>query len=179
LAQIYAENGNITRWSQLGITIPGQKNDKIVKISRQSSSGTYEFFRQVVLHNQDFKLGTLDMNGSKEVVELVGRTKTAIGYSGMGYASKEVKMLNISSAVNLPPVAPTIENVQNRSYPLARSLLIYTLGQPEGAVKKYIDWMMSMEGQQILVTNGFCPFTDRLLNFNNSIFRNLCTQILN
>ncbi len=157
LAQIYAENGNITRWSQLGITIPGQKNDKIVKISRQSSSGTYEFFRQVVLHNQDFKLGTLDMNGSKEVVELVGRTKTAIGYSGMGYASKEVKMLNISSAVNLPPVAPTIENVQNRSYPLARSLLIYTLGQPEGAVKKYIDWMMSMEGQQILVTNGFVP----------------------
>lgn len=157
LAQIYAENGNITRWSELGITIPDEKNDKIVRISRQSSSGTYEFFREVVLHNQDFKLGTLDMNGSKEVVELVGRTKTAIGYSGMGYASKEVKMLSISGRENEPPVAPTIENAQDRRYPLARTLLIYTLGHPEGAVKKYIDWMMSIAGQQILITNGYVP----------------------
>jgi phosphate transport system substrate-binding protein len=157
LAQIYAENGSITRWSQLGITIPGQKNDKIVRISRQSSSGTYDFFREAVLHKQDFKLGSLDMNGSKEVVELVGRTKTAIGYSGMGYASKEVKMLNISVGENKPPIAPTIENAQNRSYPLARSLLIYTLGHPEGAVKKYIDWMMSIAGQQILITSGYVP----------------------
>jgi phosphate transport system substrate-binding protein len=157
LAQIYAENGSITRWSQLGITIPGEKNDKIVRISRQSSSGTYDFFREVVLHNQDFKLGSLDMNGSKEVVELVGRTKTAIGYSGMGYASKEVKMLNISVGENKPPIAPTIENAQNRSYPLARSLLIYTLGHPEGAVKKYIDWIMSIAGQQILTTSGYVP----------------------
>lgn len=157
LAKIYAEDGSVTRWSQLGISIPGAKNDKIVRISRQSSSGTYEFFREVVLHNQDFKLGTLDMNGSKEVVELVGDTKTAIGYSGMGYATSEVKMLSISTGQNDTPVAPTLENAQNKSYPLARSLLVYTLGQPEGAVKKYIDWMMSIAGQQILTINGYVP----------------------
>lgn len=157
LAKIYAEDGSITRWSQLGITIPEEKNDKIVRISRQSSSGTYEFFREVVLHNQDFKLGSLDMNGSKEVVELVGRTKTAIGYSGMGYATNEVKMLSISTRESETPVAPTIENAQNKSYPLARSLLVYTLGQPEGAVKKYIYWMMSIAGQQILSINGYVP----------------------
>lgn len=157
LAKIYAEDGSITRWSQLGITIPEEKNDKIVRISRQSSSGTYEFFREVVLHNQDFKLGSLDMNGSKEVVELVGNTKTAIGYSGMGYATNEVKMLSISTRESETPVAPAIENAQNRSYPLARSLLVYTLGQPEGAVKKYIDWMISIAGQQILLISGYVP----------------------
>ncbi len=157
LTRIYAEDGNITRWSELGIFIPGVKNDKIVRISRQSSSGTYEFFRETVMHNQDFKLGSLDMNGSKEVVELVGRTKTAIGYSGMGYATNEVKMISISTEKSQTPVSPTIENAQNASYPLARSLLVYTPGQPEGAVKKYIDWMMSVAGQQILTTNGYVP----------------------
>lgn len=159
LAKIFIENSDITRWSQIGITIPGVKNDRIIRISRQSSSGTYEFFREHVLGNQDFKLGSLDMNGSKEVVELVGHTKTAIGYSGMGYVTKEVKMLNIS-ANNETPVAPTIYNSQNRIYPLARSLLVYTLGEPEGAVKKYIDWMMSAAGQQILMDNGYVPLPD-------------------
>ena len=90
LTQIFAEGGTVEKWSQLGVKIPGASDDVIVRVSRQSSSGTYEFFREHALGKKDFKLGSRDMNGSKEVVELVGSTKTAIGYSGMGYATPGV-----------------------------------------------------------------------------------------
>jgi phosphate transport system substrate-binding protein len=155
LKQIFAEGGTVTKWSDLGITIPGAASDEIVRVSRQSSSGTYEFFREHVLNKTDFKLGSRDMNGSKEVVELVGSTKTAIGYSGMGYATENVKMLKIKT--DKGTFAPTVENTQSKVYPLARSLLMYTLGEPEGAVKKYIEWVMSADGQKILADNGYVP----------------------
>jgi phosphate transport system substrate-binding protein len=155
LKQIFAEGGTITKWSQIGVKIPDASSDEIVRVSRQSSSGTYEFFREHVLDKVDFKLGSRDMNGSKEVVELVGSTKTAIGYSGMGYATDDVKMLNIKTDAG--SFAPTVENTVNKTYPLARSLLIYTLGEPEGAVKKYIDWILSDAGQTIVKDNGYVP----------------------
>ena len=78
------------------MTIPGGNDDTIMRVSRQSSSGTYEFLREHVLKNKDFKNGSRDMNGSKEVVELVASTPTAIGYSGMGYATPAVKMLKVA-----------------------------------------------------------------------------------
>jgi phosphate transport system substrate-binding protein len=157
LAQIFAEGGTITRWSQVGVSIPEVSDDTIVRVSRQSSSGTYEFFREHVLNKRDFKLGSRDMNGSKEVVELVGTTKTAIGYSGMGYATTAVKMLKVARKVGEPAVAPTVANTLDKSYPLARSLQVYTLGGPQGAVKKYIDWMLSDAGQRILQESGYVP----------------------
>jgi len=159
LAKIYAENGTVTKWSELGVKIPGVADDTIVRVSRQSSSGTYEFFREHVLAKHDFKLGSRDMNGSKEVVELVGRTKTEIGYSGMGYATGEVKMLKIASKKGEPAVAPTLENTLSKAYPIARSLHLYTLGEPEGAVKKYIEWILSPAGQKVLQDNGYVPLT--------------------
>lgn len=157
LEQIFAEDGATVTWTQLGTTIPGASNDEIVRISRQSSSGTYEFFREHVLNNKDFKLGSRDMNGSKEVVELVGSTKTAIGYSGMGYANDKVKMLKIKTDKGV--FAPTIENTVSKAYPLARSLQMYTLGEPEGAVKNYIDWILSPAGQKLVADNGYVPLT--------------------
>ena len=155
LKEIFAEGGTITKWSQLGVKIPDSQSDEIVRVSRQSSSGTYEFFREHVLKQIDFKLGSRDMNGSKEVVELVSSTKTAIGYSGMGYATDEVKMLKIKT--DKGSFAPTVENTVNKSYPLARSLNMYTLGEPEGAVKTYIDWILGSEGQKIVQDNGYVP----------------------
>jgi phosphate transport system substrate-binding protein len=157
LAQIFAEDGSITKWSQLGVTIPGVSDDTIVRISRQSSSGTYEFFREHVLHNKDFRLGSRDMNGSKEVVELIANTITAIGYSGMGYATHDVKMLRLATSAGEPGIEPSVQTTMNKSYPLARSLLIYTLGEPEGEVKRYIDWMLSEAGQRIVAENGYVP----------------------
>ena len=115
LAAIYVEGGSVTRWSQLGVTIPGVSDDTIVRVSRQSSSGTYEFFRDHVLAKRDFALGSRDLNGSKEVVELVGTTPTAIGYSGMGYATDHVKMLRLASEDGGPSFEPSVENRETSS----------------------------------------------------------------
>lgn len=157
LREIFAEGGKITKWSDLGVKIPGVNDDTIVRVSRQSSSGTYEFFREHVLNNRDFKLGSRDMNGSKEVVELVSTTPTAIGYSGMGYATPKVKMLKVAQKAGEPAYPPTVENVLNKHYPIARSLHLYTLGEPQGEVKKYIEWILSDEGQKIVEETGYVP----------------------
>lgn len=157
IAQIYAEGGTVNRWSDLGVKIPGTAGDEIVRISRQSSSGTYEFLREHVLENKDFKLGSRDMNGSKEVVELVASTPTAIGYSGMGYATAAVKMLKVKSKEGEPAVEPTVANALSKAYPIARSLHLYTLGAPEGPVKAYIDWAMSEAGQKVVEATGYVP----------------------
>ena len=157
LANIFAEDGRAVRWSDVGVTLPGVDDDTIVRVSRQSSSGTYEFFREHVLGTKDFKLGSRDMNGSKEVVELIGSTRTAIGYSGMGYATSDVKMLKVARAAGEPAFEPSVENTVLKAYPLARSLQVYTLGEPQGAVKEYIDWILSPAGQRILEENGYVP----------------------
>jgi phosphate transport system substrate-binding protein len=155
IAQIYAEGGTITKWSDLGVTIPGATSDEIVRVSRQSSSGTYEFLREHVLHNKDYKLGSRDMNGSKEVVELVSSTLTAIGYSGMGYATPAVKMLKVKKSAADNAYEPNVANTLSKAYPIARSLQVYTLGEPNGAVKQYIHWIMSDAGQKVVETTGY------------------------
>jgi phosphate transport system substrate-binding protein len=157
IAQIYMEGGTLTKWSDLGVTIPSASGDEIVRVSRQSNSGTYEFLREHVLNKKDFKLGSRDMNGSKEVVELVSSTPTAIGYSGMGYATPAVKMLKVKKTASDPAYDPNVANTLAKTYPIARSLQVYTLGEPQGAVKKYVDWMMSDAGQKVVEASGYVP----------------------
>jgi phosphate transport system substrate-binding protein len=157
LAEIYVEGGKVTRWSDLGIRIPGVRDDTIVRVSRQSSSGTYEFLREHVLGNRDFRLGSRDLNGSKEVVELVSSTPTAIGYSGMGYATPAVKKVRLAAREGAPAIEDSVANVTNKTYPLARSLHLYTLGDPEGEAKKYIDWILSDPGQKVMEDSGYVP----------------------
>ena len=97
LAAIFGENPSVTRWSQLGVTMPAGVPDKIIRVSRQNSSGTYSYFREHVLgKGKDMGLGSLDANGSKDAVALVSRTPCAIGYSGMGYATPDVKMVPVA-----------------------------------------------------------------------------------
>ncbi|HZR19191.1 MAG TPA: phosphate ABC transporter substrate-binding protein [Verrucomicrobiae bacterium] len=157
LAQIYAEGGKITKWSDLGVKIPGTANDEIVRVSRQSNSGTYEFLREHVLNKRDFKLGSRDMNGSKEVVELVSSTPTAIGYSGMGYATPAVKMLKVKKTATDPAYEPSVATALAKTYPIARTLQVYTLGEPQGAAKAYIDWILSDAGQKVVEASGYVP----------------------
>ena len=157
LAAIYIENPTITKWSQLGIKVAG--NDEIVVVSRQNSSGTYEYFREHVLQKKDFRLGMQSMSGSKDVVDLVSKTPGAIGYSGMGYKTDAVKFVSISPKKGEPAFAPSIATVADKTYPLARSLNMYTLGEPDADVKKYIDWVMGADGQKILEDEGYIPLT--------------------
>ena len=162
LAEIYGENGNITKWSDLGVAHRNCPSNKIIRISRQSNSGTYFYFREALLgKTQDFKLGSLDLHGSKDVVEVIGRTPCAIGYSGMGYATSEVKMLEVATASGEPYYAPNLENVLAKTYPIARPLYMYSLGEPTGEAKAYLDWILSPAGQKIVEKLGFVPLAKK------------------
>ncbi len=158
LSDIYREGGTTGAWSQLGVKgIPGAKGDEIIRVSRQNNSGTYEYFKETVIGKHDFKAGSLDMNGSKDVVELVAKTPGAIGYSGLGYATPAVKILKISKAKGEPGVAPSVQTVHDKSYPISRPLFMYTPGDPAPHVKKYIDWIMSPAGQKLVEETGYVP----------------------
>jgi phosphate transport system substrate-binding protein len=155
LAGIYGEGGTTERWSQLGVEIPGCDSDEIVRVSRQNNSGTYVYFQEAVLgKGRDYKLGSRDMHGSKDVVDLVQNTPCAIGYSGLAYATDEVKMPCITSDSG-ECVLPSVATAIDRTYPIARPLLMYTAGQPEGSIKEYLDWILSDEGQCIIQKKGY------------------------
>ena len=156
LAEIYGDGGKITKWSQLGVKISG--SDEIIRVSRQNSSGTYAYFREAILGpKRDYKLQSIDQSGSKDVVALVSKTPGAIGYSGMGYKTPDVKMLRIAKKSGQPGIAPTVENAKKGLYPITRPLQIYTPGEPQGAAKQYLDWIMAAEGQRIVVELGYVP----------------------
>ena len=158
LAAIFGENPSVTRWSDLGVTMPAGVPDKIIRVSRQNSSGTYSYFREHVLgKGKDMGLGSLDANGSKDAVALVSRTPCAIGYSGMGYATPDVKMVPVAKKKGQPGVAPTVENAKSGAYPITRPLLIYTVGEPAGAVGEYLKWMLAGDGQAMVRQLGYVP----------------------
>jgi len=160
LADIYARGQKVTKWSQMGITVPGCK-DEIVVVSRQNNSGTYVYFQETVLgEGGKYRQGTLDMHGSKDVVDLVEKTPCAIGYSGLAYATDHVKMLCIANETGGDCVAPSVETASNRTYPIARPLFMYTNGEPQGVVKGYMDWIKSDAGQCILLDMGYAPAGD-------------------
>ena len=161
LAEINGEEGSIVQWSQLGITIPGCKGQEILRISRQSSSGTYYHYRKTILgKSQDFRLGSFDMHGSKDVVTLVAKTPCAIGYSGLAYATPDVKLVCISETTESPCIFPSVETANDGSYPISRPLYMYTRGKPTGEIKKYIDWVRSDVGQCLLLKSGYAPLRE-------------------
>ena len=161
IAEIYGEGGEIENWSQLGVEVPDCQGQEIIRVSRQNNSGTYAYFRERVLGNKrDYKLGSRDLHGSKDVVELVEKTPCAIGYSGLAYASDHVKMACIAEQEGEPCVMPSITTASDRSYSIARPLFMYTKGEPTGEVKKYLDWILSDEGQCILKEKGYAPIRE-------------------
>ena len=169
LGKIFGRGGDATKWSDLGLTVPGCDSDKIVVVSRQNNSGTYAYFKKAVLKSAakagiiskgSFRQGTLDMHGSKDVVDLVEKTPCAIGYSGLAYATDHLKLACISKEDGASCVSPSVATASDRSYPIARPLFMYTNGEPQGAIKEYMDWILSEAGQCILVNKGYAPVRD-------------------
>ena len=158
IAEIYGEEGETESWGQLGVEVPGCKDQEIILVSRQNNSGTYAYFRKAVLGGKrDYKLGTRDMHGSKDVVHLVETTPCAIGYSGLAYATDHVKMPCVPTEDGAACVSPSVATASDGSYPIARPLFMYTNGEPQGEIKSYLDWILSDEGQCIISDKGYAP----------------------
>ena len=160
LAEIYGDGGSYTKWTDLGVEVPGCRDQTIVVVSRQNNSGTYAYFRETVLGKADFRLGTRDMHGSKDVVDLVENTPCAIGYSGLAYATDHLQLACISQKTGGACTEPTVATASDGSYPIARPLFMYTNGEPGGYVGAYLNWIKSETGQCIILEKGYAPATD-------------------
>jgi len=143
--------GKVTNWKQLG----GQ-DSKIIVYGRENNSGTYVFFKDNVLGGADYMPGMQSMPGTAAVVNAVSKDKNGIGYGGAAYG-KGIREVKVKKDANSPAYAPTAENVKSGVYPLSRFLYMYTAKRPSGAVKEYIDWILSPEGQAIAVQVGYFP----------------------
>jgi phosphate transport system substrate-binding protein len=145
--------GAVTNWKDVG-----GNDEPIGLLSRESSSGTYEFFREHVMNKEDYSSKARLMPATSAIIEAVKQDKGAIGYVGLGYAIEAgdaVKRLKVKTDANAPAVEPTEETVKSGEYGIARSLYLYTNGEPQGLAKAYLDFALSDAGQKIVVEQGY------------------------
>ena len=156
LSDIYS--GKINNWKELG-----GEDRPIVRLSRESNSGTHVYFLEEVVRLGDknnttlFSPTTLLLPSSEGIVNEVRQNPNAIGYDGLGYIPEDLKIIAVADKPGDAYILPSIETVNNKTYPIARDLYIYTPGEPTGAVKAYIDWIMGPEAQTIVADQGFVP----------------------
>ncbi len=156
ISDIYS--GKIDNWRQLG-----GDNRPIVRLSRETNSGTHVYFVQTVIRLGDpknttlFSTDTLLLPSSEGIVNELRQNPNAIGYDGLGYVPSDLKVIAVGKTASGPFVKPSIQTVNDKSYPVARDLYMYTAGQPQGAVKDYLDWILSPEAQTIVANLGFVP----------------------
>jgi len=154
LSNIY--QGKITNWKDVG-----GKDMPIVVLSRDSNSGTHVFFKEHVVQMKDSKAEyadkTLFLPSTEAGITEVAKNERAIFYAGLGYISKEVKVLGIKKDAAAPAVLPAIKTVHDKSYPVSRPLFFYTPGEAKGLVKAFIDYCMSKDGQVVVEKMGYVP----------------------
>jgi len=146
--------GKIKNWKEVG-----GDDLKIVVYSRETSSGTYEFFKEHVMKNKNYAASVLSMPATGSIIQSISQTKGAIGYVGLAYIEKEVKTLKVSFDKGKTYVAPTMETAKNKTYPITRPLFFYYLTTLEKKVKPFIDYILSAEGQKIVEQIGYVPLT--------------------
>lgn len=154
---IYDAAGTCKKWSDLGVTLDCNGTDEIIKVGRQNNSGTYEYFHESVLGTEGRFTNTMDQSGTQQVVDVVGTSKCAIGYGGMGYNAPTVRTVCLAKVKGEPCVTPSQESVLSGNYPFSRPLFVYTNGAPAGDTKAFIEWILSAEGQKLVVEAGFVP----------------------
>lgn len=158
ISDIYS--GKITNWSDLG-----GDDRPIVRLSRETNSGTHVYFLETVLRMGDskdktlFSMDTLLLPSSEGITAEVKDNPNAIGYDGLGYIIPEVKVLGVASEAGGEYVIPSSETVNNGTYPIARDLYMYTDGEPTGETKAYLEWILSDEAQEIVDSLGFVPIS--------------------
>lgn len=156
ISDIYS--GKIRNWSEVG-----GEDRPIVRLSRETNSGTHVYFLETVLRlgNSDdktlFSMDTLLLPSSEGIIAEVRQNPNAIGYDGLGYVPDDLKMIAIAEEEGGAYVLPAIPTVNDKTYPIARDLYMYTDGEPTGIVKEYLDWILGPEAQEIVAELGFVP----------------------
>jgi phosphate transport system substrate-binding protein len=156
ISDIYS--GKINNWREVG----GQDRP-IVRLSRETNSGTHVYFLEEVLRlgNKEnktfFSPDTLLLPSSEVISAEVRQNPNAIGYDGLGYVTDDMKIVAVSLANGSPYIFPSAETVNNGEYPIARDLYMYTAGEPNGTVKNYLDWIYTSQAQEIVTDLGFVP----------------------
>lgn len=146
--------GKTTNWKQVG-----GPDLKIIVYSRETSSGTYEFFKEHVMNKKNFVASALLMAATGAVVQSVSQTKGAIGYVGLAYLEKDVKALSVSYDQGKAFVAPNVANAKSRVYPITRPLYYYFLASSAAKLNPFVSFITSSEGQKIVLAEGFVPLS--------------------
>jgi len=167
LGAIY--RGEVGNWSEVG-----GEDKKINLYGRQSNSGTYVFFMESVLKG-DYSPEMRNMGGNADIVEAVSNDETGVGYVAIGYTMEEgsvrpgIKVLNIAKDSSTPATTPLeLDNILNGAYPITRPLYQFIKGQPEGAIKDFVEFEISERGQQIVLEQGFYPLRAEDIEANNN-----------
>ncbi len=142
--------GKITNWKQVG-----GADLKIVCYSRETSSGTYEFFKESVLKNKNYMSSILSMPATGAIIQSVSQTKGAIGYVGLAYMNKDVKALKVSYDKGKTYVAPSVATAKDKSYPVVRPLFYYYSKTAKQDVKALVEYVLSQKGQSIIQEVGY------------------------
>lgn len=156
ISDIYS--GKINNWSEIG-----GEDRPIVRLSRETNSGTHVYFLEEVLRLGDsenktlFSTDTLLLPSSEGIGAEIRENPNAIGYDGLGYVTDDMKVIAVAAGEGQPYIKPAIETVNDNTYPIARDLYIYTAGEPAGAVKEYLDWILAVDAQRIVQSLGFVP----------------------
>jgi phosphate transport system substrate-binding protein len=156
ISDIYS--GKIDNWSAVG-----GEDRPIVRLSRETNSGTHVYFLETVLrlgNSEDktlFSTDTLLLPSSEGIIAEVRQNPNAIGYDGLGYVPHDLKMIAIAEREGGAYVLPSIPTVNDKTYPIARDLYMYTDGEPTGIVKDYLEWILDSEAQEIVAELGFVP----------------------
>jgi phosphate transport system substrate-binding protein len=148
LSEIY--KGNIKNWKEVGGA------DATIKLyGRENSSGTYVFFQENVVKG-DYAANCQTLPGTAAVVNAVKKDPNAIGYGGAAYA-EGIELCKVKKDDNSPAYLATAETIKTGEYPITRFLFMYLKSKPTGAMKAYIDWILSPEGQKLVVETGYFP----------------------
>ncbi len=154
LKNIYT--GVYTRWSDVG-----GPDQPIIALSRESNSGTYVYFQEHVLQKKDYSEKVHLMPSTAAITKSVTDDKWSIGYGGIAYAEHaDVKTIRVKTTPDAPAVAPSEATVHDGSYPISRPLFLYTNGEPSGAIKAFIGFCLSAEGQKIVEETGYITITE-------------------
>jgi phosphate transport system substrate-binding protein len=159
ISDIYS--GKYSNWTEVG-----GEDRPIVRLSRETNSGTHVYFLETVLRlgNSDdetlFSMDTLLLPSSEGIIAELRQNPNAIGYDGLGYVPKDLKVIAVAKEEGGSYVLPSIPTVNDKSYPIARDLYMYTNGEPTGLIKEYLDWILSPEAQEIVAELGFVPVND-------------------